>query len=61
MSEELVAGLRNALERGASLDEAINSFIRAGYNPVEVRESAQTLSSGAISIVSIHFGIKVAT
>ncbi len=44
MIEEISGGLRNALERGASLEEAVQSFIKAGYNPIEVRQAAQSLS-----------------
>ncbi len=44
MIEEIAGGLKNALERGASLDQAVQSFINAGYNPVEVRQAAQSLS-----------------
>ncbi len=44
MIEEIVGGLRNALERGVSLDKAVASFISAGYNPIEVRQAAQSLS-----------------
>ena len=50
MKEELAAGIKNALERGSSLEEAMNSFIHAGYNPAEVREASQIASGGATSI-----------
>ena len=49
MREDIVAGLRNALDRGVSLERAVRSLINAGYNPVEVRQAAQSLSQGAIS------------
>jgi len=46
MNNEIVAGLKNAVERGVSLDSAVQSFINSGYNPVEVKEAARILSSG---------------
>ena len=46
MKEELVAGLRNALEHGASLEEARNSFLNAGYNRIEVESATREVSSG---------------
>ena len=49
MREEILAGLKNALERGESLERAVQSFINAGYNPAEVRQAAQLLSDGALS------------
>ena len=52
MRNEISAGIKNALERGYSLEEAIQSFINAGYNPVEVKESANSLTSGATSILN---------
>ena len=51
MKNEILAGLKNALDRGQSLEQAIHSFINAGYNPQEVREVARTLSSGASEII----------
>ena len=47
MREDIVAGLRNALEREIPLEKAIQSFINAGYNPIEVRQAAESLSDGA--------------
>ena len=51
MKEEITAGLSSALEHGTSLEEAVQSFINAGYNPSEVKSSADSMSSGATSIV----------
>lgn len=51
MREDIVAGLRNALERGESLEKAVQSLINAGYNPIEVNQAAQNLSEGAISTI----------
>jgi hypothetical protein len=52
MREELEAGLKNAIERGSTLEEAIQSFINAGYNPVEVKEAANNISSGVTNIIT---------
>lgn len=52
MREEIESGMRNALERGDTLEQAIDSFINAGYNPVEVREAANNISLGASTIVN---------
>jgi hypothetical protein len=51
MSEELAAGIRNAMERGASLQQAVQSFINAGYNAYEVREAERMISGGVSGIV----------
>ena len=50
--EEIQSGLKNAVERGESLESAAQSFINAGYNPSEVRQAAQYISSGASDIIS---------
>lgn len=44
--EELVVGLRNAVARGESLENAMQSFVNAGYNPQEVQEAAGEVQSG---------------
>lgn len=49
MTDEIVGGIRNALERGNSIEEAVQSFIDAGYNPDEVRESAEMIAKGSVS------------
>lgn len=51
MKDEIQAGLKNAIERGFTLDEAIKSFISAGYNPVEVKEAANSIGSEITPIV----------
>ncbi|MBS3089395.1 hypothetical protein J4461_00765 [Candidatus Pacearchaeota archaeon] len=47
MKDEIIGGIRNALERGATLEEAVKSFVNAGYNPAEVREAASMLATSA--------------
>jgi len=51
MKDEIVAGMRNALARGQSLEQAARSFINAGYNPQEVKAATQTLSSGVSQFI----------
>ncbi|MBI3334408.1 hypothetical protein HYZ97_02890 [Candidatus Pacearchaeota archaeon] len=52
MNRELVIGLKNALEHGATLDQAVASFINAGYNQQEVTEAANALAQGVIPIIT---------
>ena len=56
MREDIVAGLKKALERGVPLEKAVQSFVNAGYNPVEVKQAAQSLSSGIDSIANFGAG-----
>src|SRR3989339_978154 len=51
MIDELVAGIKNAMERGYSAEQAAQSFTNAGYNPAEVREAVNVLTRGATAIV----------
>ena len=53
MKEEIIGGVRNALERGGSMEEVIQSFINAGYNPKEVRDAARNMSQGGATAM-IH-------
>lgn len=43
--EDLICALRNAIERGSSLDEAIESLENAGYNRVEIEEASRQLTN----------------
>lgn len=45
MRDEILVGMRNAIERGENIERAVQSFINAGYNPFEVREAAQLISN----------------
>lgn len=47
--EEVVFGLKNALERGQSLESAMQSFISAGYSLQEVQEAAKYAGMGVVS------------
>jgi len=48
--QELIGGLRNAIERGCSLEEAKRSFISAGYSSAEVEEASQYLHEGSLNM-----------
>lgn len=52
MRDEIIAGLKNGVARGQTLEQAAQSFINAGYNPQEVRAAYQTLSSGASNMMA---------
>lgn len=43
---ELIAGLKNAVDRGYSLELAVQSFINAGYNRQDIEDSARSLGYG---------------
>ena len=51
MRDEIIGGLRNAIERGATLEQAMRSFISAGYSQTEVQAAAELLSQGATTIL----------
>jgi hypothetical protein len=46
MNEEILAGLKNAKNHNFTLEQASQSFINAGYNPVEVKEAADFVLRG---------------
>ena len=41
--EDLIAALRNAIERGETLEEAIESLENAGYNRIDIEEASRQL------------------
>tara|TARA_Y100000310_G_scaffold322353_1_gene381292 strand:+ start:1162 stop:1533 length:372 start_codon:yes stop_codon:yes gene_type:complete len=45
---EIMHGLKNAIQRGSSLEQARKSFINAGYNEGDVNEAARALQ-GSLS------------
>ncbi len=55
MRQDIYAGLKNALERGASLEQAIRSFVNAGYREAEVRETARALDTGVMPLMQNSF------
>ena len=53
MKEEILSGLKNAIERGSSLESAMRSFINAGYSEVDVKDAAGLISAGDRGITEI--------
>ena len=51
IKDEIIGGLTNAMEHGSTLEQAVQSFINAGYNSQEVRVVAQQLSSGVSTML----------
>lgn len=51
MKEEISSGIKNAIERGSSLEKAVQSFINAGYNPDEVNQAAAMVSQSTSEII----------
>ena len=49
---ELIAGLKQALERGYSLEQAMQSFKNAGYGSRDVEDSARSLR-GVLSTIPL--------
>jgi len=43
--QDLVAALKNALERGYSIQEAKNSLLNAGYNRTDIEEAAKKIET----------------
>ncbi len=54
---DLTSGLKNAIERGSSLEKAMQSLINAGYSQQEVREAANSLTQGATTITRPHINL----
>jgi hypothetical protein len=46
MRDDILGGLKNALERGENINKAIASLISAGYSEKEVKEAANFLLGG---------------
>lgn len=47
---EIIDGLKNAIDRGYSLEIAVSSFINAGYNQQDVLDSAKFLGGSVLSL-----------
>jgi len=50
--QEIISGLRNAVERGYSLELAVQSFMSAGYSKQDVLDSAKILGYNSGGIIS---------
>jgi len=51
MNNDIIWGLRNAVERGYSLDQAVKSYVSAGYSEAEVQEAAKAIMSGSVNLM----------
>jgi hypothetical protein len=47
MNEEILGGLKSALERGESMKKAMMTFFNSGYKKEEIEEAARALSEVA--------------
>ena len=52
MNYDIIWGLRNAVERGSTLDQAVKSYTNAGYSEVEVKEAVNFLTSGSATLMT---------
>ena len=52
MKEEIIGGLHNALDRGETIETAMQTFINAGYSANEVREAASMVAPSATGMLS---------
>ena len=55
MKEEIISGIKNAIQRGSSYEGAVQSFINAGYSEEEVKEAGKMLSGGVSEIINGEF------
>ena len=51
---EIIAGIKNAVARGYSLEQAKQSFINSGYNAKDVEDSASTISGTMLNFPEIQ-------
>jgi len=49
LNEEILGGLKSAIERGNSLKRAMMTFFNAGYKKEEIEEAARFLNESGIS------------
>lgn len=49
MNSDLASGIKNALERGDTLERVMQSFVNAGYNPQEVMAASKMISEGSVT------------
>ncbi len=50
VNQEILGGLKHALNRGESLEKAMLSFYNAGYRKEEIEETAKFIQSGGVPI-----------
>tara|TARA_Y100000034_G_scaffold120677_1_gene163897 strand:+ start:3553 stop:4050 length:498 start_codon:yes stop_codon:yes gene_type:complete len=47
-NEEIITGLRNAIDHGDSLQKAVEIMINSGYNALEVKEASKYIGGGSL-------------
>ena len=61
VNEDIVTALKNAIDRGESLESAMQILINSGYGLQDVEEASYYISKGAISMTEIknneHFAM----
>ncbi len=50
MNEEILGGLKSALERGESMNKAMMTFYNAGYKKEEIEEAARFLAQNQVAV-----------
>jgi hypothetical protein len=50
VNEDIITALKNSIENGDTLANAINILINSGYNPKEVEEASKFVSAGAFTM-----------
>jgi len=48
VNEEIITALRNAVEHGESLQDAMQIMMNSGYSPIEVQEASKFVGGGAV-------------
>ena len=48
--DRIITGLKNAIEHGESLQNAMQIMINAGYNPAEVQEASKFVGGGTLHL-----------
>ena len=49
-NQEIITGLKNAIQHGESLQQAMQVMINSGYNPIEVQEASKYVGSGVLNM-----------
>lgn len=56
--EEIKAGIQNAINRGDSLQKAMQSFVNAGYNIEEVKDAAREINMGLTQHIEPEYPVE---
>ncbi|MDP3026421.1 MAG: hypothetical protein Q8N63_01845 [Nanoarchaeota archaeon] len=50
VTEEIITGLKNAVEHGEPLQDAMQIMMNSGYSPIEVQEASKYVGGGALHL-----------